>query len=87
MKNLREILVSENKTADGADAARTAINDFNNDSVKGFIESLVWGIEDGLKSFKPKKEYSHITPELIDDYKKQWTDFAKYLKEFKIINN
>lgn len=83
MKDLKEILISEHETANASDAARTAVYDFKNDPIKSFIESLVWGIEDGLKTFKPKKEYSHVTPELIDEYKKQWKEFAEYLKEFE----
>lgn len=82
MKTITDFIINEQNDCDASDAARTAINKFTNKPVESFINSLIWGIEDGLKSFKPKKEYDHVTPELIDQYKKAWVDFAEYLKKY-----
>lgn len=82
MKDIKNFICEQNE-ADAADAARNAINKFTDKPVEKFIDSLIWGIEDSLKSFKPKKEYDYVTPELIDQYKKSWEDFAEYLKKYK----
>lgn len=75
--------INEQKEVNGSDAVRTAVNNFTDKSVENFIDSLIFGAEDALKSFKPKKEYDYVTPELINKYKDEWKDFIEYLKKYK----
>ena len=75
--------INEQNKVDASDAARTAINNFTDKSVENFINSLIFGAEDALKSFKPKKEYDYATPEVINKYKDEWKYFIDYLKKYK----
>lgn len=90
MKDIKQFInesnydsINEQNEVDVSDAARTAVNNFTDKSVENFIDSLIFGVEDALKSFKPKKEYNYVTPELINKYKDEWKDFIEYLKKYK----
>lgn len=83
MKDIKNYLINEQNEADLNDATRAEINKFRSKPIEGFIGTILWAIEDELKSFKPKKQYDYATPEMIEKYKDEWQKFAEYLGKYK----
>jgi len=79
MKSIIEYL-NEGKEPNLSDAVRKSIHDYAADPIKNFIKTMEFVVPDSLDTLDP----TDTTPELVDAYKKEWTEFLNYIKKYKV---